>query len=71
MLEEDDAVVLHDLAQPRPEHGLEIPQHAVAAQHHGHLAVERSEHTGELHRDVAAAHDRHPLRSIGKLEEPV
>ena len=69
-----------DLARPSsrrlverglPEHRLEGAQHRFAAQHQGDVRAQRREDAGQFHGDVAAAHDRHPLRPLGQLEEAI
>jgi hypothetical protein len=54
-----------------PEHRLEGAQHALAAQHQAGVRAQAAQDTRQFHGDVAAAHDRHPLRPARQLEEAI
>ena len=68
---EVDAGVLHPVRERLAEHGVERPEHGLAADEHRDLAAERVEDTGDLDRDVARADDRDALWLLGEVEEAV
>jgi hypothetical protein len=71
VVEQRHAVRAHFIHQRRGQHCIEVPQHALVAERQRGLAAQCREHTRELHRDVAAAHDEDAAGLRGQREEAV
>ena len=59
------------LAQLRRDVRIEAVEHAGAAHEHVDPAAQRLQHRAQLHRDVAAADDRHPRGRRGQREKAI